>query len=91
MTHQNPDTDDVYREYSWESTPASTAIIESVNTFERENTDTGLDDTRTPLYDFIDVEALNALITSATEFTLSFTYTGYTIQIDSEGVRVSPD
>lgn len=90
MTPQNPNRDDVYREYDWEKTLPSKAIIETVNTFETNSADVGIDETRAPLYDHIGTEALDAITSSATDFVISFTYADYTIQLDDEGVRVSP-
>ena len=89
MTPQDPGGSDVYREYDWESTPASKAIVESVNAVETSTAGANNEDTRGPLYDYIDMDALNSITTSATEFLLTFTYADYTIQIDNASVRVS--
>ena len=90
MTPQDPGGNDVYREYDWESTPARKAIVESVNAVETSTDGASSEETRGPLYDCIDMDALNAITTSATEFLLTFKYADYIIQIDNASVRVSP-
>lgn len=90
MTPQNPNRDEVYREYDWETTQPSKAIIESVNALETNGADIGIGETREELYDYIDVDALDTITTSATDFIIAFTYADYTIQLDDEGVRVTP-
>lgn len=79
--------------HQWsESDHPSTAVIEAVAaTTDRDPT--GM----TPLYDHVDPDALNALITPRTNSTtnaiaVSFIYDGVEIRIDSSGwVEVQPD
>lgn len=66
-----------------ESTPLSMAVIDAVARRE------GIDpvDLETPMYDVIDLDALDALTsgdTGGTSIEVSFTYAGYEVTVDDE-------
>ena len=90
MTPSDPNSQAVHREYDWERTPASKAIVESVNAIETSTAGANRGESRDPLYAYIDMDALNTITTSATEFLLTFRYANYTIQIDNASIYVSP-
>ncbi len=93
----NADDDDeppegIQNQYDWSSTEPSTAVVETTaQAASCDHQDLG------PLYDFIDPDAFDTILappsTKNTETTtsISFTYSGYTVTVQSTGtVHVAP-
>ncbi|WP_255171742.1 HalOD1 output domain-containing protein [Natrononativus amylolyticus] len=81
----------VQSQYDWTRTSPSLAIVDAIAALEnRAATDlpTALGVT---LYDCVDPEALDTLVTASDEITLSFTVATYHVQIDGDELRIHTD
>ncbi|MFD1685837.1 HalOD1 output domain-containing protein [Halobellus litoreus] len=92
-TDSNPDHETVRARYDWESTPPSTAIVETIAEATGDNP-TALE----PLYESVDPDALNALLTSVPSRTagrdlrISLSVDGHAITVFGDGgIVVRPD
>ncbi|NHN41305.1 hypothetical protein G9C85_06600 [Halorubellus sp. JP-L1] len=86
--HQGSDIEHIQNEYDWSSTNPSVAIVETVAvTLNREP------NKLPPLYDFIDPDAIDALLSrpNSRGVHLSFVYAGVRITVDDDGtVTIHP-
>jgi len=77
--------------YDWSNTAPSFAVIDAIATIENlepTNLSVAFD---TTLFDHIDPEALDTLITDGSEIAISFSYGDYGVQIDKNILRISLD
>lgn len=78
------------RQYDWASIPPSVAIIESIAVFDHGDPGRMADVLDSPLYEYVDPDALNDLIRSDTPVTIVFTISDHHIHITENTVCVSP-
>ncbi len=77
--------------YVWSSTTPTVAIVNAIAGIENvESTDlpTTLD---THLYDHVDPEALDTLVTTSSDPELSFVVDDYRVEIDGNQLSITPD
>jgi len=76
-------------QYDWSNTAPSVAVINAIATIENiepTNFSVAFD---TTLFDHIDPEALDALITEGNEISISFSCCDYRIQVNENTLRIS--
>jgi len=78
-------------EYDWSNTAPSVAVINTIATIENVEPTKLSVAFDTTLFDHIEPEALDALITEGNKITISFSYGNYRIQINENTLRVSID
>lgn len=79
---------EVTRTYDWTDISPSVAIIETIAEFEGEPLVHAVEDIQ-PLGWFVDTDALDSIVDDAPDLALSFTFSGYQVQIDGNDVGVS--
>lgn len=101
MSDDGRDTDDdatsddttiVRRDHDWAATAPSTAIVEAIAAAEGVDSVALATDEDTPLYEYVDPDALNALVTDqrANGVTLTVTIGGYSVRIAGTELTIEP-
>jgi len=82
----NSDTPVLFQsEQEWSNTEPSFAVVEAIAGLEKVEPE----DLSTPLFDCIDSEVLDTLITDSTEIAISFLCENYCVQIDKNTLLIS--
>ena len=89
MAPPESERDGCYREYDVENTQPSRAILNSIADCEDVEIDQIANGHPDPLYNYIDVDALNELLTTRPSLEVSFPYSDYNIHIDGESVQIT--
>lgn len=71
------------QEFNWSQTPPSVAVAYTIAALK--NTDVV---EISPLYEYVNPQSLDSLVTAAEEITVSFTAYGYTIQLTDSTVVI---
>lgn len=79
------------REYDWSNVAPSYAVIEAVSGIENTEPMSLSEELDTTLFDHVDPDALDTLLTSNTEISLSFTFAEYRIHIDGNTLFVEAE
>ncbi|RQH03432.1 hypothetical protein EA472_02405 [Natrarchaeobius oligotrophus] len=77
--------------YSWSNTAPSIAVIDAIAAIENVKSSDLEGSLDAPLFNYIDPEALDRLITSDSQIKVSFTFDEYYVLIDRDGLSVSYD
>ena len=73
------------REYDIDNTEPVIAVVEAVSAHE----DTAPDELDETLYDAVDADALNTLLRSAPDASVTFTFNGYRVDVSTNHVTVA--
>lgn len=79
----------IRRTYDWSATAASTATIAALATLEEVDPVELSDVFGATLYDYVDPEALNALVAGEGHINLSFLIDDYRVRIDGEELTIT--
>ncbi|MBZ6496189.1 HalOD1 output domain-containing protein [Natrinema longum] len=84
-------SESVHHHYDWATTEPSMAIIGAIASLEEvtpADLSTTLDNT---LYDYVDPEALDALVTADSRLVISFSIADYGVRITEDGLTIRYD
>lgn len=90
MTDDGIRFDGVRREYDWEKTTPTFAILESMAMLEYGNPDLTNDVLDAPLNDYVDMDGLEQTVQSNVSVTIEFTIAKYAVRIAGKEVCVTP-
>jgi hypothetical protein len=79
----------VRREYDWEQTTPTFAVLESIAVFKHGNPNLAKDVLDTPLNDYIDGDGLDKVVRSPASVTIEFTAASYDVRISGNQVTVT--
>jgi hypothetical protein len=82
------ETDTVNREYDWSNVAPSCAVIQAISDIKNVEPTSLSEELDTTLYDHVDPDALDRLVTTNTEISISFTVEKYQIHIDGNRLSV---
>lgn len=77
--------------YNWSNTSPSIAVINAIAAIENVESSDLEGSLDAPLFNYIDPEALDKLITSDSQITVSFTFDEYHVLIDGDELSVRYD
>ena len=77
--------------YDWSNTAPSTAVIDAIAAIENVEPSDLEGSLEAPLYNYIDPEALDRLVTRDSQITVSFTFGKYHVLIDGDELSVSSE
>ena len=75
--------------YNWSNTTPSIAVIDAIAAIENVEASDLEGSLDAPLFNYIDPEALDRLVTSDSQITVSFTFGEYHVLIDGDELSVS--
>ena len=78
-------------EYDWAEITPSIAIINAVAAVENVEAAKLSSELAMVLYDYVDPEALDTIVTTGSEITISFSYGAYRVRIDGNELIISSD
>lgn len=79
----------ILRQYEWSETPPSVAITQTIADFEHTDPMQTLGTDESPLYEYVDTDALDTLIKSDTPLALTFPVSQYHVHISGNTVCIS--
>lgn len=89
MGDSGMNVDSVQSQYDWSKRAPSEAVIEAISAIENVEPMSLSDTLGTTLFDHIDPEALDAIVTANTDIKIVFTFGKYRVQIDGDRLHIS--
>jgi hypothetical protein len=88
MEERHTPSERVDRAYDWSKTPLTEAILESIAIFEYDDAERVGEVLDSPLPEYIDTDALDAVVTSTQPITIEFLLAEYKIRIQDNRLSV---
>lgn len=90
MSKPHSSSEAIQNRYDWSDTTPSTAVIEGIAILQNSEP-TNFPEKFDPLFEYIDPDALDTLVTGDCPTTLTFSIEQYTIRIDGSTLHIWPD